>query len=173
MYTLSMREIPLIHEKVKDFRKLILIAMVDDEDYEKLKHYRWSYYKGTRGTIYAHTHVNRVITKMHRMIMEITDPSIFVDHINGNGLDNRKCNLRIVNEHQSSWNTKKRKDGISSKYKGVAYNDLNNNWRARITKNGKKYEIGSFVTEKKAALEYNKAAIKFFGVYAKLNIIED
>lgn len=94
-----------------------------------------------------------------------------VDHINGDRLDNRKDNLRICTEKQNRQNRKKI-SGKTSKYKGVHWNKLNKNWRARIIINDKSIDLGSFKKEIQAAKVYNKAALTYFKEYAKLNRIK-
>ena len=93
------------------------------------------------------------------------------DHINGNGLDNRKANLRICDHMKNMWNKKKSKDR-SSIYKGVVcVKKCKNSWIACITHMKNKMYLGSFKTEIEAAMAYNVAAVKFYGEYARLNII--
>lgn len=106
---------------------------------------------------------------VHRMIMNAPS-GVLVDHINGDRRDNRKCNLRLVNDFQNMRNAKKRQaTTAASQYKGV--NRCGAHWQARIsTDNGRLY-LGYFRDEKLAAEAYNKAAIIHHGEYALLNII--
>jgi hypothetical protein len=142
-----------------------LKAIVDKEDFDKLNKYKW-YACNSRGSFYATREANNKSIKMHRLIVNAL-PGQIIDHINGNTLDNRKCNLRVVNFLQNASNCKKRKDGLTSKYKGV--NKRNGKYRAYIQFNKKNIHIGTFQTEEQAALEYNKKAIDLFGEYARLN----
>lgn len=148
------------------------IVFLDAEDYENLKNFKWSYH--SQG--YAFTRTSRKLGKrkhilMHRMIMNVNDSTQEVDHINGNRLDNRKVNLRIVTRSENGRNQLPQKRNKSSKYKGVSFYKPTKKWRASIKFNKKSYNLGYFVSEIDAALEYNKKAKELFGEYAKLNEI--
>ena len=104
---------------------------------------------------------------MHNVIMKPSEGFI-VDHINGNGLDNRRSNLRIVTRQQNTFNSVHK--GGTSKYKGVALDKESGLWRAYIAKDGKRTWLGRFPDELSAAIAYDKAAKDMFGEYAKLNI---
>ncbi len=106
---------------------------------------------------------------LHRLIMNFPNRDIEIDHINGNGLDNRKCNLRLCNRAQNSYNSKKRYGNSSSKYKGVTLNSVSNKYISRIIYNKKYIYIGLFKNETDAAIAYNKRAKELFGEYARLN----
>jgi len=105
---------------------------------------------------------------MHREIMD-APAGMEVDHINGNGLDNRKCNLRLATSSQNKRNQRKQRRKTSSKYKGVYWHKRDKVWVVRIQAEGKEKYIGSYKTEQEAALAYNEAALKYHGEYAKLN----
>jgi hypothetical protein len=100
---------------------------------------------------------------MHRLIMN-APIGYDVDHINHNGLDNRRCNLRVCTRTQNQANSKPRKK--SSKYKGVSWSNSENKWRAFIRINGKGKTIGRFDSELDAAEAYNNEAKKCFGEFA-------
>lgn len=146
-------------------------TIVDDADYPALQVYSWCYKRcGTlqyaaRGT--KNNGLQKTIL-MHRAILNAPD-GIEVDHINGNGLDNRRCNLRLVSSSQNHFNQRKQQRQTSSQYKGVYWHQRDKVWMARIQAFGSDHYIGSFRSEREAALAYNKAAIKFHGEYAKLN----
>lgn len=153
-------------------------AIVDDEDFDYLNQFHWNV-RIVSGTQYAKRNINigqkQTTSNMHREIMKCPK-NMMVDHINGNGLDNRKENLRICTRSENLMNSNKPKDAKSSKYKGVNYQKLTPGhkkvWRAEIRLNKKSIFLGCFELEKDAAKTYNEAAIKYFGQFAKLNGIK-
>jgi hypothetical protein len=144
------------------------IALVDNEDYERLT--KWSWYVVKKGHNYYAVRQFRLFGKkkivyMHRQALEYNNfvfgKNLSVDHIDHNGLNNQKHNLRVVNSKQQAQNRKKTKKK-TSKFKGVCWDKLNEQWRAYIKVNGKELYLGLFDNEKKAAKEYNYAAKQFF-----------
>lgn len=103
--------------------------------------------------------VSKRNVKMHRYIMGVTDPKICIDHINGDGLDNRRKNLRKCTLEQNRINKIRRVS--SKKYRGVT--KRGKNICAQIKKNGKPYYLGSFKTEEAAYRAYIKMGRKLFG----------
>ena len=161
---LRMKTIPLTQGKV---------ALVDDEDFEWLNQWKWFAQK-SKQTYYAQRHVwkgkgeKKEVICMHRLILGCKKGQI-TDHINGNGLDNRRGNLRIVTYLQNSWNRRKI-SGATSKYKGVHWHRWIQKWAATIGK-GKNYSrfCQYFSSEREAAKAYDRAALERFGEYAKFN----
>lgn len=148
-------------------------AIVDDEDYDRLAIHSWCISKcsNTNYALRGHKVKGKCHSVlMHREIMNATD-GVEVDHINGNGIDNRKCNLRFVTSSQNKFNQKKQQRKTSSKYKGVYYHKRDKAWIARIQLYGCPQYLGNYATEKEAALAYNKAAVNYYGEYARLNKI--
>lgn len=156
-------------------------AIVDDEDYEELSQYKWHYTGGyARRAKYlgggaANPKLDRV--RMHRQIMN-APKGVFVDHINGNTLDNRKSNLRLATESQNGANRGANNGKKSNPYKGV-YRLTSpravKKWWALIVESStgvkKRRSLGVYATPEEAAQAYNEAALKYFGEFAYLNDI--
>jgi len=98
-----------------------------------------------------------------------TEEGKVIDHINSNGLDNRKANVRFATAQQNCWNQRKQRGNSSSKYKGVHWEKKRNQWRARITFKGRVVRRGRFETEQEAAKAYDGKARELFGEFASLN----
>lgn len=98
-------------------------------------------------------------------------PKDQIDHINNVRGDNRIVNLREATNAENQGN-RKIKVGCSSKYKGVGWNKQNKKWQTKICVDYKQIHIGCYDNEEEAALAYNKAALEYFGEFAKINIIE-
>lgn len=114
---------------------------------------------------------NRKIRYMHQVILErsvgrMLNPTELVDHINGNGLDNRRSNLRIATSLENSQNRKMRIDN-STGFKGVCYRQKENKYYAHIRINGKVKHLGSFFKAEDAHQAYCIAARKYFGEFAR------
>ena len=110
----------------------------------------------------------RVDKKLHRLILGINDRTVFVDHINGDILDNRRCNLRLCNNSQNTKNRKKHKNG-NLRYKGITEEKRYGGYVAKISVNYKRLYLGRYETQEEAALAYNRAAIKHHGEFARIN----
>lgn len=149
-------------------------AIVDKEDYEKLSKYNW-FARKTGNNFYAVRSLylgggrknerNKTIY-MHHMIIKCSD-GFEIDHINHNGLDNRKQNLRICRRWQNNGNQRKTRG--TSQYKGVFWDKTRGKWVARI----KHTFLGRYDNEKEAAETYNKAAIEYWGNFAELNSVQN
>lgn len=108
---------------------------------------------------------------MHRVITS-APPGMEVDHINGNGLDNRRGNLRVCTKSGNQRNQRVQSRAKTSVFKGVSRWKKNNRWAAFIKLGGRPTYLGSFKSEVDAALAYDAAARKHFGAFARTNFIE-
>lgn len=150
------------------------IAIVDPEDYARTSAFSW-HAKPSGNTVYARRNITispscQIRELLHRFILGVTDPAIDVDHRDGDGLNNRRSNLRTCNPGQNGFNRRKLAPA-SSEFKGVSFVKRTNTWIARLGPGGCIY-LGKFNTEEDAARAYNAAAIKHFGAFARLNPIE-
>lgn len=142
-----MKEITLTQDQV---------ALVDDEDYNLLSQFNWHYADGYARTHYINEKGQRRILLMHRLLMGM--PKGLVDHINMNGLDNRRLNLRLATASQNMGNSKTHK-------RGIYYKPQDKRWCAQIQTNGVKRWLGSFKTEQDALAAYQAAAKEYWGEY--------
>ena len=140
--------------------------IVDKDDYEKIKEYCW--YESSGGYIVAvkRKEEGNGLHHLHRMIMDLKDKFLEVDHINGNLKDNRKQNLRIVPHIRNSENHSIAQNNTSG-FTGVTFNEKNGTWVARIGHNKKRIYLGSFQTFEDAVKARKQAEEKYFGEYAR------
>lgn len=157
-----MKEIPLTRGKV---------ALVDDEDYERVNVFKWQAAPSQSGIWYAVRTVTvdgrRAPCRMHRFIMGVP-VGVLVDHRNRDGLDCQRRNLRVATGSQNGINSPKRKCN-SSGFKGVRFYPRSSRWDARIGYQGRKIHIGYFDTPEQAARAYDQKAAELFGEFAYLN----
>lgn len=160
-------------------------VLIDDEDYDKIKDFKWyvgvnkkyRYYVGCGFNFGEKGKRKQKTIQLHRFIIDCPEGMV-VDHVNHNTLDNRKSNLRICSQSENCKNNQKSKINKSGfkgvkisikKHKGKIYSY----WVAAIGYNYKNINLGSFKNKKDAAMAYNQAAIKYHGEFASLNIIEE
>lgn len=142
------------------------ICQVDDEDFELLSQIKWHANK-SRNTFYAKS---SEYGPMHKFLLSPNNPKIQIDHIDGNGLNNQRSNLRLATNAENAANRgKTTRANLTSKYKGVYYNKKTKKYYASVKKHGKVVFSKSFLLEKDAAIAYNKAALKYHGDFAFLN----
>jgi len=155
-----MKEIPLTQGYV---------AIIDDEDFENVSRLKWHasprYY-----TVYA---VHRKARKskpiyLHRFIMDCP-PEKYVDHIDDNGLNCTRINLRICEPAQNRQNARKIIRLCTSKFIGVSWSKQKMKWRSRIRMNDHEFHCGHFDSEEEAARAYDKKAGELFGEFARFN----
>jgi hypothetical protein len=139
---------------------------IDDIYYEWLNSYTWTAWTPTGRTVtYAVSGMNQgrganVVT-MHRLIMG-AESGEQVDHIDGNGLHNKRSNLRLVTSAQQAMNKPVQQNKMYSQFKGVTWHHRNKKWKAQIMKDGKNYHLGYFDVEEDAALAYELKAQELF-----------
>lgn len=163
-------------------REIILsqgkVALVDDKDFDWLSQHKW-YAHFNKGNWYAQRNIQlptggRTILKMHRAILALQfGQETKGDHKDGDGLNNRRYNLRPCTNAQNCFNARpKTVRNKRSRFKGVTYRPMGiRRWRAYISFFGKPTTIGDFLNEEIAALAYNEAARNHFGQFARLNFV--
>lgn len=139
-----------------------LMALVDDEDYDALNQHSWYAFR-SHCTHYAARSDHGHTIYMHRQLLD-AQTGQEVDHANGDGLDNRRANLRFATRQQNQQNRRPR-----GMYKGVSYHAREQAWRARIKYNGRFIELGHYPTAEMAAREYDRYAPILFGEFARCN----
>lgn len=155
-------EIPLSQGKV---------AIIDDEDFDLVSGYNWCANKRGRSW-YAITSIysdgrRQGSLHMHRLILGLMDSRIHTDHIDGNGLNNQRSNLRPCTHSE---NMRNRRMGVNNKsgYKGVFWDKNTENWRAQIRINGTKKDLGRFASPEAAYAAYCKASRELHGEFSRL-----
>lgn len=147
------------------------VAIIDDADFPFISRFKWCAHKRRKG--YVAVRNIKIPGKgwrpinMSRFLLNPSDNS-FVDHINGNGLDNRRANLRFATPAQNQYNRAKNKNS-ASRFKGVR-RDGKGHWMAAITYKRKAIHLGTFSTEKTAAHAYDVGAKILFREYARFNM---
>jgi hypothetical protein len=146
------------------------VALIDDED-AALAELTWYLAKNGRNLYAIRSYwlpdgTQRTIT-LHRMVMPLPD-GMRVDHIDGNGLDCRRQNLRGATHQQNLWGRKRNKNNKSG-YKGVSWDKRARRWKASITVNGRTIPLGLFDDPAEGGRAYDAAALEHFGEFARLN----
>ncbi len=149
------------------------VALVDDEDYALLSRFCWSlvWTKNKRQRYASCTlghEAKRIQVRMHHLILGGVQRRI--DHIDGDGLNNQKLNLRPATQTENMWNRKVQKH--SSRYKGVTFLKRTGKWIASIRLQKVKKHLGTFTSEIDAARAYDAAAAANFGNFARTNQME-
>lgn len=166
-------------------------ALVDPEDAERVLQHKWfishSGYAVRQRKLGEEDPDNGIFYKdccsMHRFILTPGKGSQ-IDHINGCGLDNRKCNLRLCTQSQNCANSilikapsekvfrAKKTRVCTSKYRGVSWRSDRNRWTAYVGTGKGRIMLGCFESEIEAALAYNRKAEEVYGEFAKLNVVD-
>lgn len=144
------------------------MALVDELDYERVIAVGKWYANPSGATFYARKNYRvggRYFSiRMHTLITGLA----YVDHANGNGLDNRRCNLRFATGSENARNRGLRSDNTSG-FKGVSWDKQHQTWAAYISDGARQRRIGRFSDREEAARAYDAAAIQLFGDFARLN----
>jgi hypothetical protein len=152
-------EIPLSQDKT---------AYISARQFEKVSKHKWFAFWSGKGW-YAIANIHGRTVLLHRFIMDRkTGDGMQIDHIDGDGLNCVDSNLRLATNQQNSFNQKKA-GGMTSKYKGVSWDNWKCKWVVYIKINGRNKNLGRFNSEEEAAKAYDKAAVEFFGEFARLN----
>lgn len=144
-------------------------TIIDEEDWDRVGPFKW-WVQRSLNTWYARRHERdqdgkKRLVALHRFLL-CAPPGTFVDHINGDGLDNRKANLRFATHSQNHQNRRRRGKG-RSRYKCVSFQG--STWRAYIFVNKRLLNLGRFHAEEEAARAYDAAAREHFGEFACTN----
>ena len=137
-------------------------ALIDEADAELVAGYDWRFFK----TGYAYAPVGRKYILLHRLVMNVDSSKQFVDHIDGDRLNNQRHNLRLCT-HAENMRNRTSTTG-TSRFKGV-YATKAGTWRSAISLNGVRHRLGTFTSEVKAAMAYDKAARELHGEFARTN----
>lgn len=166
-----------------------LVALIDDQDAERVSRYKWHIKTQTArpGVVYAQTTVRLAPGRkgkttsltLHRFIVE-AEPGVVVDHRSGNTLDNRRENLRVTDARGNSTNVTSSKNQKRGGFKGVSWNRNAGKWEVaicagehRLNGKRKKLHLGLYDDPRAAARVYDSAAREHFGEYARLNFPGD
>ena len=150
-------------------------ALVDDDDYYWLSQWNW-FAVEIKNIWYARRSKKKGVLRsnekyeiyLHRIVMKCSNINFVIDHLDKNGLNNQKENLRICTKSENNKHTSSHKNS-SSQYLGVSYDKNRNKWSANLMNNGKRILFKRYNTEIEAAKAYDITAKTQFGVYANLN----
>ncbi len=145
-----------------------LEVIIDAMDLPLVERWKWS----LQGHQYAGRNDRGRIVYMHRQILGVL-PGVEIDHVNGNGLDNRRANLRLATHSQNLANIRSLVAHNTSGFKGVSWDGdqrrRRKRWIAQIQVKGRHFMLGRFLEARQAAQAYDEAAKKHFGSFARTN----
>lgn len=153
-----------------------LSAIVDDDDFERVSQFKWFVHRGADSGPYARrSYFNKKAEKglptlMHMFIMgPYPEGKTQIDHVNRNGLDNRKANLRFCTRSENRYNLIRKN---STGYKGVVL-DKRCTHKKYVAQINRSQKLGWFKTPEEAAKAYDKEARRLFGAFARTNFPEE
>jgi len=148
-----------------------VFALIDTVDVHRVSFIAWQHRIEPAGQEYAmgcyRSSGRTISTRMHRLLL--CYPHFQIDHIDGNGLNNRRSNLRFCDNRQNQWNCKKNKSGKYSHYKGVTFHTATGLWKSQLQKDRKQVHAKYHRDPLSAALAYDEAALLHFGEFAATN----
>jgi len=147
-----------------------LFAVVDAEDYARVSTRNWYATRAGKYGFRVYSDTVKPRIALHRFILG-TPNHLEVDHKDGNGLNCTRSNMREC-PHRLNQCSQRPQIGTSSIYKGVSWSKRSKKWHAYIKCQGKRTHLGFHVIQEDAARAYNKAALKLFGEYARLNSVQ-
>ena len=157
--------------------EVIAETIFDKENYEKVKLYKWGLRKahkqGYPNYVYTVNKISGENIYLHHFIMNSNQQEIMIDHIDSDGLNNCKNNLRFCSNSENHMNKTKNFKGNQSGFKGVVFHPKTGKWQAQTHINGKQTYLGIYNTPEEAAKAYNIAVKEHYGEFAKLNEFED
>ena len=137
--------------------------IIDKEDYDLVKGHQWHIENSRKGLQYGQTTIKRnnstKTIRIHRMLMP---GAIQIDHVNHNGLDNRRCNLRACDNRQNNCNKKFQRNPKSG-YTGIRYNEKVGSYYVRIMVHKKEISLGHYKTLEEALEARRQGEIQYFG----------
>lgn len=143
------------------------IILLNDEDFDEVKQHNWNI-RHQNGTFYVSRHIwkngKRTTQDLHKFLMNTSQKEIFVDHKDGNGLNNQRSNLRFATRSQNNVNKRMQKNNTSG-YRGVKWHKQAGYWEASIQFQGRNISLGLFFSKEIASLVYEMEAKKVFGEF--------
>lgn len=141
-------------------------TLVNDDDYASLRMFHWSF---DAGYATRKKKVNGKVVRiyLHRQLTNVVG-DMEVDHINGDRLDNRRANLRVVSTSQNQMNRGKPRNNTSG-YKGVTFHKKTGKWQAAIGLGGRVHYLGLYATAELAANAYDRVAREWHGTFGQFN----
>lgn len=133
--------------------------LIDTDDLEMVSKYQWHIEHSRKNLSYAQANIEKSTIRIHRLIMNTT---LQVDHINHNGLDNRKSNLRVCTNQENNFNKLHRRNPKSG-YTGIRYNEKSQSYYVRIMVNKKEISLGHYKILEDALEARKQGEIRYFG----------